>query len=65
MPEKGIMSKIAGLIKYRQMKDNFIDSVGDETMEQQHMFTNRMIRNLLVPVVLEQILNSIMEPQIP
>lgn len=24
------------------------------------MFTNRMIRNLLVPVVLEQILNSIM-----
>ena len=29
-------------------------------MEQQHMFTNRMIRNLLVPVVLEQILNSIM-----
>ena len=60
MPEKGIMSKIAGLIKYRQMKDNFIDSVGDETMEQQHMFTNRMIRNLLVPVVLEQILNSIM-----
>ena len=60
VPEKGIMSKIAGLIKYRQMKDNFIDSVGDETMEQQHMFTNRMIRNLLVPVVLEQILNSIM-----
>ena len=60
MPEKGIMSKIAELIKYRQIKDNFIDSVGDETMEQQHMFTNRMIRNLLVPVVLEQILNSIM-----
>ncbi len=29
-------------------------------MEQQHMFTNRMIRNLLIPVVLEQILNSIM-----
>ena len=29
-------------------------------MEQQHMFTNRMIRNLLVPVVLEQIMNSIM-----
>ncbi len=29
-------------------------------MEQQHMFTNRMIRNLLVPVVLEQLLNSIM-----
>ena len=58
--EKGIMSKIAELIKYRQIKDNFIDSVGDETMEQQHMFTNRMIRNLLVPVVLEQILNSIM-----
>lgn len=29
-------------------------------MEQQHMFTNRMIRNLLVPVVLEQILNLIM-----
>ena len=54
------MSKIAELIKYRQIKDNFIDSVGDETMEQQHMFTNRMIRNLLVPVVLEQILNSIM-----
>jgi len=60
VPEKGIMSKIAELIKYRQIKDNFIDSVGDETMEQQHMFTNRMIRNLLVPVVLEQILNSIM-----
>ena len=29
-------------------------------MEQQHMFTNRMIRNLLVPVVLEQVLNSLM-----
>ena len=30
-------------------------------MEQlQHMFTNRMIRNLLIPVVLEQLLNSIM-----
>ena len=28
--------------------------------QQQHMFTNRMIRNLLVPVVLEQLLNSIM-----
>ena len=54
------MSKIAELIKYRQINDNFIESVGDETMEQQHMFTNRMIRNLLVPVVLEQILNSIM-----
>ena len=29
--------------------------------QQQHMFTNRMIRNLLIPVVLEQLLNSIME----
>ena len=29
-------------------------------MKQQHMFTNRMIRNLLIPVVLEQLLNSIM-----
>lgn len=29
-------------------------------MEQQHIFTNRMIRNLLIPVVLEQLLNSIM-----
>ena len=28
--------------------------------QQQHMFTNRMIRNLLMPVVLEQLLNSIM-----
>ena len=28
--------------------------------KQQHMFTNRMIRNLLIPVVLEQLLNSIM-----
>lgn len=28
--------------------------------QQQHMFTNRMIRNLLIPVVLEQVLNSIM-----
>ena len=28
--------------------------------QQQHMFTNRMIRNLLIPVVLEQLLNSIM-----
>ena len=26
--------------------------------QQQHMFTNRMIRNLLIPVVLEQLLNS-------
>ena len=24
--------------------------------QQQHMFTNRMIRNLLIPVVLEQLL---------
>jgi putative MATE family efflux protein len=33
----------------------------EEKMEQQqHMFTNRMIRNLLIPVVLEQLLNSIM-----
>ena len=38
----------------------FKNNPGDENMEQQHMFTNRMIRNLLVPVVLEQILNSIM-----
>ncbi len=29
-------------------------------MEQQHMFSNRMICNILVPVVLEQLLNSIM-----
>lgn len=29
-------------------------------MKQQHMFTNRMIRCLLIPVVLEQLLNSIM-----
>ena len=29
-------------------------------MKQQHMFTNRMIRSLLIPVVLEQLLNSIM-----
>ena len=28
--------------------------------QQQHMFTNRMIRNLLIPVVLEQLLDSIM-----
>lgn len=28
--------------------------------QQQHVFTNRMIRNLLIPVVLEQLLNSIM-----
>ena len=28
--------------------------------QQQHMFTNRMIRNLLIPVVREQLLNSIM-----
>ena len=28
--------------------------------EQQHLFTNRMIRNLLIPVVMEQLLNSIM-----
>ena len=28
--------------------------------QQQHMFTNRMIRNLLIPFVLEQLLNSIM-----
>lgn len=28
--------------------------------QQQHMFTNRIIRNLLIPVVLEQLLNSIM-----
>ena len=28
--------------------------------QQQHMLTNRMIRNLLIPVVLEQLLNSIM-----
>ena len=28
--------------------------------QQQHMFTNRMIRNLLIPVLLEQLLNSIM-----
>lgn len=29
-------------------------------MEQKHMFTNRMIASLLIPVVLEQLLNSIM-----
>ena len=29
-------------------------------MKQQHMFTNCMIRSLLIPVVLEQLLNSIM-----
>ena len=29
-------------------------------MKQQHMFTNHMIRSLLIPVVLEQLLNSIM-----
>ena len=28
--------------------------------QQQHMFSNRMIRSLLIPVVLEQLLNSIM-----
>lgn len=31
-----------------------------ESMKQQHMFSNRMICALLVPVVLEQLLNSIM-----
>lgn len=29
-------------------------------MEQKHMFTNKMIADLLIPVVLEQLLNSIM-----
>ena len=29
-------------------------------MKQQHMFTNRMIRSFLIPVVLEQLLNSIL-----
>ena len=28
--------------------------------QQQHMFSNRMICSLLIPVVLEQLLNSIM-----
>lgn len=28
--------------------------------EQQHIFTNRMLRNLLVPVIFEQVLNSLM-----
>ncbi len=29
-------------------------------MEQKHMFTNKMIADILIPVVLEQLLNSIM-----
>ena len=28
--------------------------------EQQHIFTNKMLRNLLVPVIFEQVLNSLM-----
>ena len=29
-------------------------------MKQQHMFSNKMIAGILIPVVLEQLLNSIM-----
>ena len=29
-------------------------------INQQHMFSNKMIRALLVPIILEQLLNSIM-----
>ena len=28
--------------------------------EQQHIFTNKMLRSLLVPVIFEQVLNSLM-----
>ena len=28
--------------------------------EQQHIFTNKMLRTLLIPVIFEQVLNSLM-----
>lgn len=31
-----------------------------EKVKQQHMFSNKMIAGILIPVVLEQLLNSIM-----
>ena len=33
---------------------------GGKMNEQQHIFTNKMLRNLLVPVIFEQVLNSLM-----
>ena len=33
---------------------------GGKMNEQRHIFTNRMLRNLLVPVIFEQVLNSLM-----
>ena len=32
----------------------------EEYMEQQHLFTNKMLRVLLVPIILEQLLNALM-----
>ncbi len=32
----------------------------ENTKEQQHIFTNQMLRNLLIPVIFEQVLNSLM-----
>ena len=40
--------------------ENLSWELKEKMEQQQHMFTNRMIRNLLIPVVLEQLLNSIM-----
>ena len=32
----------------------------ENTKEQQHIFTNQMLRSLLIPVIFEQVLNSLM-----
>ena len=32
----------------------------DMKMKEQHLFTNRMLRNLLIPIILEQLLTSLM-----
>ena len=43
-----------------QTDKEIIHNYGAEKVKQQHMFSNKMIAGILIPVVLEQLLNSIM-----
>ena len=36
------------------------ETMKENTKEQQHIFTNQMLRSLLIPVIFEQVLNSLM-----
>ena len=48
------------IAQIKPLWEKFMFEGKEEYMEQQHLFTNKMLRVLLVPIILEQLLNALM-----